>query len=155
MPPLNEPDCRRYRRRLVCDRVDIFFSCGAGWQPAAGWLPAWSAGCQPARRLPICPTIERYYTVEALAHLKRAEHQARIPWVAGRAEDSADFHRDAHLRLADRRIGQCEHQLEGILSRTDCRGGQWRAVHRYGHGKRSQAELFVRATAAQVELLAG
>src|SRR5664280_782924 len=31
-------------RDRVCDRVNMFLSCGAGWHPAAGWQPA-SCGC--------------------------------------------------------------------------------------------------------------
>src|SRR5664279_5282073 len=46
--------------------MNMFLSCGAGWNPAAGWQPATCAGIQPARSLPSCPTIEPVYAVGAL-----------------------------------------------------------------------------------------
>jgi hypothetical protein len=43
-----------------------------GWNPAAGWQPAWSAGCRRtlwvACRLPICPTTEDVLAVRDLVH---------------------------------------------------------------------------------------
>src|ERR1017187_6128876 len=41
----------------------MLLSGGAGWNPAAGWQPAWSAGCQPARSLTSCPTEEHIFRV--------------------------------------------------------------------------------------------
>ena len=47
----------------------MLFPCGAGWNPAAGWQPARSAGFQPARSLTSCPTNEHILAVADLASL--------------------------------------------------------------------------------------
>src|ERR1035437_9804739 len=44
----------------------MLLPCGAGWNPAAGWQPAWSAGCQPARSLTSCPTKEHIFNMRML-----------------------------------------------------------------------------------------
>src|ERR1017187_6386182 len=51
--------------------------------------------CHPsAARTPFPPRSRRF----ALPHLKPAEHQPQVPWVAGRTDDPPHFHRHPHLR---------------------------------------------------------
>src|ERR1022692_2277187 len=141
---LSAYDFRRPRTRMAGDIFPVYGASGeviGGRRrphgknaPTNGGMAAWKA---------------------TLPHLERAEHQAQIPGVGGRTDDPPHFHRDAHFRLPHYRIGQREHQLERILSRPDYGGGHGDAFHRYRHGQWSRAELFDRATAAQIEPLAG
>src|ERR1019366_2159966 len=70
-PRVAKSDGVRLSDTEICDRVDMSFSCGAGWQGyplgPAGWQPASCAGKQPARSVPSCPTIEHFYAVTVLA----------------------------------------------------------------------------------------
>src|ERR1039458_4863697 len=76
-PRVAKSDGVRLSDTEICDRVVMSFSGGGGWQPAAGWYPAWSAGKQPARSLTSCPTI---------ADLDLILPQLAIERVAGDAE---------------------------------------------------------------------
>src|SRR5450432_3029105 len=100
----------------------MLLSCGAGWNPAAGWQPgwqpAWSAGCQPARSLPSCPTKEHILTVEDLGELRIADSllvpqgldRVQTRGAAGRPnpeeEADADGNRHARRRRPKRNRGE-------------------------------------------------
>src|SRR5450759_3371617 len=101
----------------------MLLSCGAGWNPAAGWQPAWSAGCQPARSLTICPTKERILAVTDLTLEGRDVHPAvlgvafHLGFENGQLAQPVDELGVVGSRggIRDRLVEAAEDLLEGIV----------------------------------------
>src|ERR1019366_1172194 len=81
----------------------MFLSCGAGWKPAAGWQPAWSAGKRGtlwvARSLP----IELVYAVTGLS-LQIAERFLDFAFGFGRGHNQREARRTAVVAVEVHRI---------------------------------------------------
>src|ERR1019366_5032593 len=100
------------------------FSCGAGWNPAADWQSATCAGKQPARRLPICPTIEHFLALMVLVLDRESERIQRTivrPQInlAGAARQSAAMHEGG-----DRLPAVPKFLAGGPIQRVDHRGNR-------------------------------
>ena len=92
------------RMTQVCDRVNMFLSCGAGWHPAAGWQPAVLLACNcgvaatPGRgRLLLYGKRNRRYKIYFAIHKEtetirvfHVRHWARKPADTGELDDLTD-----------------------------------------------------------------